>query len=135
MDHVLPGEGFIDWDAPALALRPSSLVPPLLLEVMVMHSAEEPGRFLRLAYERGCGIVAAIRASAPVPFLRENVDCWPSLPCNVATLPEVIRRIIAEIECGLRPTSPMPVSALRHWAAIPAATSLSCRGSALRKST
>jgi sugar phosphate isomerase/epimerase len=57
VDHVLPGEGFIDWRTLCKLLRVTRLAGPLLLEVMVTHSVEkQPDRFLKLAYERGCGL-------------------------------------------------------------------------------
>jgi sugar phosphate isomerase/epimerase len=53
-DHVLPGEGFIVWDALLRLLRASSFLGPLLLEVMVTHSSyKDATLFLRQAYERG----------------------------------------------------------------------------------
>jgi sugar phosphate isomerase/epimerase len=54
VDHVIPGEGFIDWSVLAERLRATPFGGPLLLEVSVTHSAEkEPRRFLDLAYNRG----------------------------------------------------------------------------------
>ena len=55
VDHVIPWEGFIDWDELCRILKGSNLTFPLLLEVMTTHSAEkDPVKFLTLAYERGC---------------------------------------------------------------------------------
>jgi len=55
VDHVPPGDGFIEWPALCAALSASSFAGPLLFEVMMTHSAEHDSvRFLRLAYERGC---------------------------------------------------------------------------------
>lgn len=54
VDHVVPGEGFIDWEALCRALRRTSFRGPLLLEVMATHSrVREPDALLALAYERG----------------------------------------------------------------------------------
>ena len=54
IDHVIRGEGFIDWETLAEMLRKSRFAGPLLLEVMVTHSAEkETRRFLELARRRG----------------------------------------------------------------------------------
>jgi sugar phosphate isomerase/epimerase len=54
VDHVIPGEGFIDWESVAALLRAARFAGPLLLEVAVTHSAEkETEPFLRLAYARG----------------------------------------------------------------------------------
>jgi sugar phosphate isomerase/epimerase len=55
VDHVLPWEGFIDWDKLCGILKESSITFPLLFEVMTTHSAEkDPEKFLALAYQRGC---------------------------------------------------------------------------------
>ncbi len=55
VDHVPPGEGFIDWPTLCRALRATPFVGPLLLEVVVTHAAEkEPRRFLAQAYAAGC---------------------------------------------------------------------------------
>ena len=55
VDHVIPWEGFIDWDELCGILKGSNVTFPLLLEVMTIHSAEkDPVKFLALAYERGC---------------------------------------------------------------------------------
>jgi sugar phosphate isomerase/epimerase len=57
VDHVSPGEGFIDWPALTRALRPASFTAPLLFEVMVMHSAEKDTvPFLGNAYWRACWV-------------------------------------------------------------------------------
>lgn len=54
VDHVIPGEGFVDWAGVVALLRHSAFVGPLLLEVSVTHSAEkDPRRFLTAAYARG----------------------------------------------------------------------------------
>ena len=53
-DHVLPGEGFIEWAAFMHLLRASPFNEPLLLEVMVTHSAfKDAHLFLQQAFERG----------------------------------------------------------------------------------
>jgi len=55
VDHVIPGDGFIDWSTLTARLRESRFAGPLLLEVAVTHSAQkETWPFLKLAYERGC---------------------------------------------------------------------------------
>ena len=55
VDHVIPWEGFVDWDELCRILKDSNVTFPLLLEVMTTHSAEkDPVKFLTLAYERGC---------------------------------------------------------------------------------
>ena len=66
VDHVIPGEGFIDWDRLAEELRASRFAGPLLLEVMVTHSAEQDARrFLRLAHARGCDIHRRVFGDRP----------------------------------------------------------------------
>lgn len=55
VDHVPPGEGFIDWPALCRALRATSFAGPLLLEVAITHAAEkDPRRFLAQTYVAGC---------------------------------------------------------------------------------
>jgi sugar phosphate isomerase/epimerase len=57
VDHVPPGEGFIDWPALTASLKKTSFTGPLLFEVMVEHSSEKETRaFLKLAYERACHV-------------------------------------------------------------------------------
>lgn len=55
VDHVIPWDGFIDWDELCRVLKSSDIHFPLLMEVMTTHSVEkDPVKFLELAYERGC---------------------------------------------------------------------------------
>ncbi len=55
VDHVIPWEGFIEWERLCQILKNLDMAFPLLLEVMTTHSSEkEPVKFLRLAFERGC---------------------------------------------------------------------------------
>ena len=55
VDHVIPWEGFIEWERLCSILKNLDMAFPLLLEVMTTHSSEkEPVKFLRLAFERGC---------------------------------------------------------------------------------
>jgi len=57
VDHVIPGEGFIDWETLCLTLTTAKMTFPLLLEVNVQHSSEKDTvKFLNLAYRRGCGL-------------------------------------------------------------------------------
>ena len=57
VDHVIPGEGFIDWTNLCLILKDANMTFPLLLEVMTTHSSEkDPVRFLELAFDRGCAL-------------------------------------------------------------------------------
>jgi sugar phosphate isomerase/epimerase len=61
VDHVLPGEGFIDWQKVCSELRLAQFSRPLLLEVAVTYSAEkDPQRFLRLAHERGLQLARSV---------------------------------------------------------------------------
>lgn len=54
VDHVIPGEGFIDFDSICNVLKGTSFDSPLLLELMILHSEEkEPSRFLNKAYYSG----------------------------------------------------------------------------------
>ncbi len=53
VDHVLPGEGFIDFDEICSLIQQSGYKAPLLMEVMITHSRfKEPAVFLREAYLR-----------------------------------------------------------------------------------
>lgn len=62
VDHVPPGDGFIDWPALVATLRPTPFTGPLLFEVMVTHSSEKAARpFLHRAYERACYVDSLLR--------------------------------------------------------------------------
>ena len=55
VDHVLPGDGFIDWPGLCAELRQSAFRGPVLLEVATTHSAEkDTRRFLRRAHASAC---------------------------------------------------------------------------------
>lgn len=57
VDHVIPGEGFIDWNGLCPILKESEIRFPLLLEVMTTNDSEkDPVRFLNLAYKSGCDL-------------------------------------------------------------------------------
>lgn len=57
VDHVIPGEGFIDFDSICRILKSIKYNRPILLELMMLHSKEkETNRFLELAYEAGCNL-------------------------------------------------------------------------------
>jgi sugar phosphate isomerase/epimerase len=65
VDHVIPGEGFIDWDRLMSVLKQTSFAGPLLLEVLTKYSPEAqkgPESFLRLAYTRGTELYQQITA-------------------------------------------------------------------------
>ena len=65
VDHVLPGEGFIDWRELCESLRRSGFDAPVLLEVATTHSAEkDPVRFLNRAGHCARQIAAALSCSA-----------------------------------------------------------------------
>jgi len=56
-DHVLPGEGFIDFAGVCGLIGESPFAAPLLFEVMTEHSGfKQPELFLREAYRRGCAL-------------------------------------------------------------------------------
>jgi sugar phosphate isomerase/epimerase len=62
VDHVPPGEGFIDWDSLTAALRATPFKGPLLFEIATENSVEkDPKRFLKIAYKRACQVEAMIR--------------------------------------------------------------------------
>jgi sugar phosphate isomerase/epimerase len=51
VDHLVPGEGWLDWDGLAEALGAARYGGPVLMEVMMEHSRHrEPGAFLRAAH-------------------------------------------------------------------------------------
>lgn len=55
VDHLIPGEGFIDWVTLCAKLRETTFRAPLLFEVMVRNSQiRDTNTFLNLTYERGC---------------------------------------------------------------------------------
>ena len=57
VDHVLPGEGFIEWPAICDQLRLARFDRPLLLEVLTTHSAEkDPRRFLQRAQQQAMAL-------------------------------------------------------------------------------
>lgn len=52
VDHVIPGEGFIDWKGMCAQLRSANFGGPILMEVMMTHSKfKEAAVFLREAHK------------------------------------------------------------------------------------
>jgi sugar phosphate isomerase/epimerase len=65
VDHVIPGEGFIEWSSMCAALRMARYSDTVLMEVMMQHSRfREPGLFLREALRTGSETWRMIRGSA-----------------------------------------------------------------------
>jgi len=65
IDHVPPGEGFIDWRELTSLLKKTVFKGPLLFEVMVEHtSVKEPEQFLRLVYEKACYVYSLMQAES-----------------------------------------------------------------------
>jgi sugar phosphate isomerase/epimerase len=65
VDHVPPGDGFIDWPTLCQTLRTTPFQGPLLFEVMVTHAAEkDPARMLRRTYVRGSQLYDEIFAGS-----------------------------------------------------------------------
>jgi sugar phosphate isomerase/epimerase len=61
VDHVMPGEGFIDWDTLVQILASARITFPLLFEVMTTNSFEkDPSRFLSMAFNRGCALYGRV---------------------------------------------------------------------------
>jgi len=61
VDHVPPGEGFIDWQALTSVLRSSNFKGPWLFEVMVKHASQRETRaFLARAYHQASWVSAMI---------------------------------------------------------------------------
>lgn len=62
VDHVIPGEGFIEWKSICNILKEANYNKPLLLEVMTSNSKEkEVNAFLELAYNSACKLYDDIR--------------------------------------------------------------------------
>lgn len=61
VDHVIPGEGFIDWPAMNQTLRQARYDKPILMEVMMQHSSyKNPKEFLQAAHAAAVDIWNAI---------------------------------------------------------------------------
>jgi len=57
VDHVIPGQGFIDFNTICKILKTSKYKRPLLFEVMMEHAGiEDPQEFLNKTYEQACDI-------------------------------------------------------------------------------
>jgi len=57
VDHVIPGQGFIDFNPICSILRNSGYKKPLLFEVMMTHSnIKDTQEFLNRTYERACNL-------------------------------------------------------------------------------
>ena len=53
VDHVIPGDGFIDWESLCGLIRNTGYGGPVTLEVLTEHSrVKEKKEFLRLAFEQ-----------------------------------------------------------------------------------
>ncbi len=62
VDHVPPGDGFIDWPKVVALLKDTAFAAPLLFEVMIEHtSVKETIPFLKLVYERACWVHSMMR--------------------------------------------------------------------------
>jgi sugar phosphate isomerase/epimerase len=65
VDHVPPGEGVIQWEALAKALRASVFTGPLLFEVMITHASQkESWPFLELAYRQASWVYSLMEQAA-----------------------------------------------------------------------
>jgi sugar phosphate isomerase/epimerase len=57
VDHMPPGEGWIDWERMIATLRSTIYTGPLLFEVMITHASQQETRaFLELVYHQACRI-------------------------------------------------------------------------------
>lgn len=55
VDHVLPWEGFIDWEKLCSLIGKTKYTNPVTMEVMITNSkVKDTKEFLKLTYERGC---------------------------------------------------------------------------------
>jgi len=64
VDHVIPGEGFINFKAIAEQLAIVDYDKPILLELMMEHSKyQDPEIFLKEAYKAGCKIFDMIQVN------------------------------------------------------------------------
>lgn len=68
VDHVPPGDGFINWSGLMQALWQARYTNPLLFEVCVTHSAvKEMEPFLALTYQRACQVQQMLASAAQQP--------------------------------------------------------------------
>ena len=76
IDHVIPGEGFIDWSVMCATLHGTGYNNPVLMEVMMTHSKfKNVKNFLKKAYEAGVSTWEEIT---------KNRSIEQSAPANVA---------------------------------------------------
>jgi sugar phosphate isomerase/epimerase len=66
VDHLIPGEGFIDWPVLCNLLSGAHYNAPILMEVTMQHSRYRlPEEFLAQAYRKGCEIYGAMHKPDP----------------------------------------------------------------------
>ena len=64
VDHVPPGDGFIDWDALSAAIHATPFAGPLLFEVLITHTPETTiWPVLQRVHARGSALYDQIFAS------------------------------------------------------------------------
>jgi sugar phosphate isomerase/epimerase len=98
VDHVIPGEGFIDWLVVASILRASSFAGPLLFEISMAHSsAKDPAEFLRLAYDRAAQLHRRVYGEASEEEKKES-DLKPA-----SDVRQVERKTCSPDPLGLTP--------------------------------
>lgn len=62
VDHVPPGDGFIDWDTLMEVLQKTPFRGPWLFEVITLHATEQrPRPFLRHTYARAFAVYERIQ--------------------------------------------------------------------------
>jgi len=67
VDHVIPGEGFINWSKLAESLKKACFKGPFVIEVVMTHSrTKEPFEFLKLAYEKGNSLYEMISTNQTI---------------------------------------------------------------------
>lgn len=67
VDHVIPGEGFINWNKLAKSLKEACFKGSFVIEVVMTHSRiKEPLEFLKLAYEKGNSLYEMISTNRTV---------------------------------------------------------------------
>jgi len=79
VDHVIPGEGFIQWRDVCGELSLAGYDRPLLLEVSTTHSVvKEPSLFVRLAQQQGLQLAQWVAGAESGDLQRVAVDYHPA---------------------------------------------------------
>lgn len=67
VDHVIPGEGFINWSKLAESLKKACFKGSFIMQIAMTHSRiKEPLEFLKLAYEKGNSLYEMISTNRTI---------------------------------------------------------------------